>query len=273
MAGRYRLLALDLDGTLCGDDLRIARPVRRALEEARRSGVYVTLATGRMFRATLPFARELGLDTTLVCYQGAYLREVRASAPWFHQGLPMQASLEVVDYAHQRGYALNLYLDDELYVRQPSPESQVYATMARVDLQVVGDLRAFLQRRGVADGQGPTKAVIITDEATTPRVVAELSQRFGGALGVVQSYRLFAEVVHPHVSKGDGLARLCYRLGVRPEEVIAVGDNLNDLEMLRFAGLGVAMGNAHPALQAAADDVCPDLDHHGVVDVVRRFLL
>ena len=262
----YRLLAMDLDGTLIGNDLLLSERVKRAVARAAAAGVRPALATGRMFRASLPFARELAITAPLICYQGALIREVEGDRVLYHQPVPLELARDAIAAAQARGLVALGYIDDWCYAGQDTPEAQFYARHSRVQPRFVGDLLAWLQ-------EPPTKIVVVSTAEQTDANVAEFRRRFGERLNVTKSYPLFTEIIHPEVSKGRALARLAELLGVGREEVAAIGDNLNDLDMLEYAGLGIAMGGSAALVQQQADWVCPPEAEDGVAVAIEERIL
>ncbi|MBI2941335.1 MAG: HAD family phosphatase [Chloroflexi bacterium] len=260
----YRLLALDVDGTLFHGEPLLSPRLRLAIGRAVQAGVRVTLASGRMFRSAGPIARELGLNAPLVCYNGAMIRALHGEQ-LYHQPVPLALAHEVVALARERSLHLNAYVDDALCVERVTAEARFSSNLARVELRVVEDMRAFLQAE-------PTKLVIITEAQRAGPLQTELSQRFTERLSVARSLPTYVEIVHPRVSKWRALERLCAHLDVAPGEVIAVGDSYNDAEMIARAGLGVAMATAPAEIQALAGYVAPAATEDGVAHVIEQFL-
>lgn len=261
----YRLLATDLDGTLFGHDLLVSPRTRRALEELRRRDVALVLVTGRMFRATLPIARELGVTTPIVTYQGAWIQAPEAAAPLWHRPLPLPLAREAIAALESTGMHVNVYVDDRLHLRRLTPEAASYTALSGVEPELVADWETALRGE-------PTKLVAIGDEADVLRHLEALKTRYGAQLFVTQSQPTFLEIAHPEVNKGAALARVAAQLGVPREQIVAVGDGLNDAEMLEYAGLGVAMGNARPGLKAIADRVTAPLAEDGVAVLIEGLI-
>jgi Cof subfamily protein (haloacid dehalogenase superfamily) len=259
------LIASDVDGTLLDHSLTILPSVRAAIAAAQAKGHIFTLATGRMYRATLPFAQELAIDYPLICYQGAltrYREEI-----WLHRTVPMDITQEAIQIAHERGLHINVYVDDTLYIEHPTPEMAFYAELAPMaDPQAVGDLSRFLQHE-------PTKILFICDETRTLDFLAWAKTQWGNVAQVVQSHPRFVELTHPAASKGAAVMALAERLGIPRERVLAVGDNHNDISMIGAAGVGVAMGSASPEVQAGADWVAPSINEGGLAAAIEKFVL
>ena len=263
---RFRLVALDVDGTVKPRNGPITPGVREAIARTLARGVEVTLATGRMFPSVLPFARELGLTAPVICLGGSCLRDPRTGATLFQQGIPLALAREVIAAGRERGLSVCAYVGDSLLVERVDPDSPFSGYVARARAEVVPDLLERL----TAD---PGHMAVVSDEVRTRGLVRELRDVFGERLAVTSGHPLLAEIDHPSVSKAVALASLAERLGVEREQVIAVGDDWNDIPMLDYAGLGVAMGDATPEVLAAADVVAPTADEDGVVWVLERYVL
>jgi len=262
---KYKLLAADLDGTLIGEDFiispKVKDAVRRAMEKCR-----FTIATGRAFGSTLPFAQELGVNAPLICYQGGLVKDHLSGQVIYEQSVPLPLAQEIIRFTRQRGLHLNVYLDGRAYVERMTPEARYYTRITKAAVYPVGDMLAFLDRN-------PMKFIIIlSDDGATKPLIAELGALFTGQMRFVRSYPRFVEGIPLDVSKGHALAYLADHLGLSLEETIGIGDNDNDLELVERAGLGVAMGNASPALKTAADYIAPSVDEEGVIEVIERFV-
>ncbi len=261
----YRVVALDLDDTLLGRDLVFRPRVMRAVQAAKDAGLMLTLATGRMFQSALPYAQELGITLPLICYQGALIEDPVSREVLFHKPVPLQKARQLIETVRRWGLHVNAYVDDELYVEKVTPEAERYVRIARVPLHAVGDLLAFLT-------SPPTKLVIVSDDATIDKATAELRTAFGDTLYITKSLPMFCEIAHPACNKGIALAFLASSLGVGQAETVAVGDGLNDLEMILWAGQGIAMGNAPLEVRAAADWVTGSLQEDGAARALERLL-
>lgn len=266
----YKLLALDVDDTLVNARLQIPERTRRAVEQAREAGVRVTLATGRMFCSARPFAGQLGIEEYLITYQGALVRHSVTGETLFHRPVPLDLAGEIIEYIKKEfGYHINIYLDDFLYVAERTPEAERYAAHSGTPLGVVGDLDRFLQERNEA----PTKLLVVAEEYQLDELLARARPVYGERLHITKSKPHFLEFSHPDGHKGHALASIAGHYGLQREEIIAVGDTYNDIEMIEYAGLGVAVGNARPEVQKKADYVCPSNEDCGVAEVVEKFIL
>lgn len=262
-------MALDLDGTLIDERMTIADRVRRKVLEAQRRGVIVTLATGRMFGAALPFARELHIEAPLICYQGGLIQAPDAASSLYRATMDRQLVREVLAWAShgsERGWQMVLYADDALFVAERRYPEEFYRDLLGENLCWVDDLASVLN-----DHQ-PVKFLFIVDPCDADRVETVLRRQFDRRLEVVRSHARFVEGNPPGVSKGDALQRLAVHLTVPQGKVMAVGDQDNDVSMIRWAGVGVAMGNASPAATAVANWIAPPFSEHGVTAAIDHFI-
>jgi Cof subfamily protein (haloacid dehalogenase superfamily) len=260
----FKLLALDLDDTLLNGEFRVSAENRLAIRCAARQGVLITLATGRMFHSALPFARELAIDLPLITYHGALIRTVSGET-LFHQPVPLDAAREVAAACRQRGFHVNVYLDDELYVAEENELSRYYQSIAGVRVTAVGDLAAFLSA-------APTKLTVIDRTGRFAELHDELNVRFGSRLSITVSRPDFLEITDRRATKGQALKALADLHRIPREQVAAVGDSLNDIDMLLYAGTGVAVANARPEVKAVADFVTASNLEDGVAVFIRRYI-
>ena len=249
---RPDLVACDLDGTLLTPQLETPAGLRESLDALRAAGTPVVVCTGRMFVSARRVAARLGpLDGPIVCYQGAMVADLSSGAVAFHERIATDLAVAVVREARRLGRHLNAYVDDGLYVEEMDEWTRRYAEHAEVGVAGVGDLEALVRERP------PTKFVILSEPADVDELLPRLQELWRGSLYVVRSQPSYIEITGPGVSKSGALAWLCARLGARRERTVACGDGHNDVDMLRWAGLGVAVAEAPPDVRAAAAIVIP----------------
>ena len=265
----YRLVALDLDGTTVGHDLIIRPAVREAIAAVRARGIHLTFATGRQFAATLPFANQLGLTDPLICYQGAMIRDPRTNEMLLHTTMPAAEAAEAAAALLAAGVFTIAYVDERLCIAERRPELDYYLQFHPEGAEVVvaPDLPALLRQTP------PTKILFVAEWQTVEDELASLALRFAHRLVVTRSHERFGELTAPGISKGIALAHLARHLGIPQERTVAIGDQENDLSMLSWAGLGLAMGNAIPPVRQAAAATLPTVDEAGVAWGLRRYVL
>ncbi len=263
-----RLVAVDIDDTLLNGEFRISEENLRAVRETVASGVVVTLATGRMYCSASPFAKQLSLDDAqpMITYNGAMTKTVGGQL-LHHIPLRRDVVLDAVALAEQHGWTLNLYYEDKLYVAGMNDHVRYYERLAGVAAHEVGSLGAF-----VKDGNDEiSKMLLVGDADDTARRLPIVQEHLRGRAEVVRSKGKFIEITDPQATKGVALARVADELGISAEEVMAIGDSGNDVSMLRFAGVGVAVGNAQTVAREAAAFVTAGHDQSGVAAALRRF--
>ena len=266
-----KLLALDLDGTLFGDDLLISPRTRKAIAGAQAAGVIVTIATGRMFRSARQVADDLNIKGPLICYQGALIQNNLTEEILLHRTVPLALAHEVVRTCAESHLHLNVYTDDNLYVSEITPGAQFYAKINMdLPMNVVGNLNNWLDISGRHE---PTKLVIITEPEQTDSTLAMFTRMFGDRAQVTKSHPRFTELTNKTASKGRALAILAEHYSIPREDVMAIGDGHNDKDMIEWAGWGVAMSSAPQEVLDVARIVSPTLAEDGSADTIERYVL
>ena len=249
------VVACDLDGTLLAPDLSYAPELPPALAHLRAAGIDTVFCTGRMFVSARKVAARLGLRQGLiVCYQGAMVLDLSSGERLLHTTMDTELAAEVVRVARALGRHVNAYIDDRLFVEDLSDWARRYAEHVEVELNVVPNLEEAVMRRP------PTKLVLLTAAADAEQLLPHLQERWQDRLYVTRSQPEYIEIADATVSKSGALEWLCARDGLRRERVVACGDGMNDVDMLRWAGLGIAMAEATPPVRAAGDLVVPRAD-------------
>jgi hypothetical protein len=268
-----KLLVLDIDGTIAGKSNDIREPVKQAIQAAQAKGIQVAIATGRMYRSSLRFHREVGSTLPVLAYQGAWIQDPVTQK--IHQHLPVsaQTARQLLDYFEQPELrsllSVHFYINDQLYVRELTSETKIYAQRSGIEPIPVGDLRNVLTSE-------PTKVLALSDDiAIIKNLLGNLRSRYTPAeLYLTTSVATFFEATNPLVNKGAAVRYLAETmLGLQPANVMTIGDNFNDVEMLEYAGIGVAMGDAPAEVQAIAQWVAPSVEQDGAAAAIEAFIL
>jgi Cof subfamily protein (haloacid dehalogenase superfamily) len=262
-----KLIALDLDGTLLNSALKVSERNAEAVKRALDAGVQVVLATSRWYLMAKRTAGRLGIDTPLICNNGAVVKRPQDSGELLHLRLDQELARDVTALADERGWDTFTTIEDTTYMRmRPGVIPERLPAGLRISER---------QADEVARGQ-PTAVLVFGEEA-----VDEISQRFLDgyrerakfSLNRPPAYPHYVILTHPDADKASALEMVCRELDVHIADVIAMGDSESDLEMLRLAGLGIAMDNAPDEVKRAALHIAPANDADGVAWAIERFVL
>ncbi len=273
---RYRLLMLDIDGTLLNEQGEITPRTRRAIERAQAAGIVVALATARRHYSAALFAADLGLNGPVVSYDGALIRDHPSGEHWHSDPLSALVGQVAADVIVRHGFQplaqYNLAHGERILTGPQAGDTRWEAAYFSI-------FASQLERRPLdklCNGNGdPLRVVTFGPLERLALIADELRplpcQLYLNAMGSYGSAEL--SVMSPTVGKGSALTLLSNRLGIAPGETIAMGDSFNDISMLRLAGLGVAMGQAPPEVQAVARAQTLPNTQDGVAHAIERYLL
>lgn len=238
MTEKY-LIALDLDGTLLRNDKTISDKTKATLKTLMQQGHHVMIATGRPFRASIPYYNELSLQTPIVNFNGAFVHHpLNSNWGLYHSPLDIKVARDIVEAcADFKYHNIIAEVKDDIYLHQHDPKLIDIFNMGNPKI-TVGDLRSYL-------GSSPTSMLIHTDEEH----VSSIRKHLSDVHAEVIDHRRWAdpfhviEIVKSGLNKAIGIQKVAQDLNIPQHRIIAFGDEDNDLEMLEYAGCGVAMGN------------------------------
>jgi len=267
---RVEMVVLDLDGTCLDFHQQLHPRIEAAVRQAGER-VPVAIASGRMYRSVLPWARRLGVRAPLICYQGALIQAMPDPDPGDGVVYGRLVSTEVLDaatarlaieIAREHGWHRQAYIDDNLVCEEDRPEGRAYAQVAAVAIRLVDDLSAAI-------AGGTVKVVCVILDADEARLCRDLmTATLGPRARVTPSYPQFIEIASPRAGKGSAVRRLAADLGVELSRAVAIGDAPNDVDMLEAVGFGVAVDGALEEVLRGADCTCPPPREGGVADVL-----
>jgi Cof subfamily protein (haloacid dehalogenase superfamily) len=267
-----RMIALDIDGTLVGDDLVIGQRTRAAVGAALARGVAVSLVTGRMVSSAMRFARELELTGPIVGYQGGLIREMppagstRVGRLLVHTPLAAATARDVLLWTREQGLDPHVNHLERFILRDDDPKAEDYSIFMGHRAELVPDLVAAIQH--------PVTKVLAVGEPPLPNEMAPVARAvFAGRADVTISHPRFLEFVAPGVSKGRAVRYLARRLGVALGATLAVGDQWNDVEMLAEVGHGAAMPTAPDGVRAVARYEASPVADEGVATLIEELVL
>lgn len=260
-----RLLALDMDGTLLASNSTLSEQNAQAIRRAVKAGIHVALATGRTYRAAFPYAQALGLDLPIIAYNGALLRST-AGEVLYEKKIPCTVARGLVQAAEARGLYVKAYVNDLLLTKELDDRTVEFSRLHGVEARAVGLLSEYLTEE-------VNMVVVASDAAAIRRYKQDVLPLYQAVHGMSSGDKS-VDIVSAEASKAKGVRHLARMLGVLYSDVVAVGNAENDIDMICWAGLGVAVANATRELQSKADLILPYTnDQHGVAELIYSYLL
>lgn len=266
---KYKLLVLDVDGTLMTSDKRITEVTREAIFDVQRHGVFVAIASGRCTAGIMPTAKAIGLDQYggfIVSYNGASAYNCKTGEVPFSICLPKEIIPEIYEFSREYKTGIMTYYKNVIVTENEADQYiQIDAKGCSMEIQKVQNFAESVIY--------PVNKCLLTGEPShMERVEPCAAKAFEGRLSVYRSEDFYVEMMPLGVDKSYGLEHLLQILGLTRQEMICCGDGFNDISMIKGAGLGVAMANAHEAVKKEADYIAPGCDEDGLVDVIEKFI-
>ncbi len=266
----YKLIAVDIDGTLTNSRKEITPRTRYALLEAQRQGKRVIIASGRQPMGVYPIARDLMLDRYngyIMSYNGGKIISCETDETVATRLFPREYLADIVGVLKDFNVTINTFDDKKIFANSKVNDyTYLERDITHVEMVVCEDF--------VADVKFPFNKLLLAGEPLELDKCQEiLRTRYDGLLDVCKSAPYFLEIMPLGVSKGSMLPVLLDKLGISREELIAFGDNYNDITMIGYAGMGVAMGNAEPEVKRIANCVCETNDEDGVAKTIEQMIL
>ena len=255
----YRLLALDLDKTLLKTDNSVPNEVVERLKELNSKGIRIALCTGRVTKSAEHFARLIGgasivsFNGSVICPEGGETRMA---------DIPLALASEVLDFCYEENIYIQYYRGEIIVVDHCTPELETDHDTKYTSYEEVGDLR-----KAILEPTPKMVALELSDKVDD--IIERMRKRFP-QLSIANSSRYVIEIMPKGIDKGYGLSVVAESLGISREETVAVGDSMNDLPMIEWAGLGVAVANADERLKSAADKVTKEEMSYGVLEIINE---
>ncbi|WP_162927669.1 Cof-type HAD-IIB family hydrolase [Bacillus sp. Y1] len=265
----YKMIVLDLDDTLLNDEHSLSKRNKEALMAAQELGVKVVLASGRPTFGMVSIAKDLQLDqygSYILSFNGSKIINAKTNEEIFNSTISSDMAHRLYDLSKREGVAILSYKDESIVIEEPNEYADIEATITGLPMQIVDQFKATITEPVV-------KAMMLAHPDILVNVEQTLVKEVGKEVSVFRSKPFFLEFTALNVTKGTSLHQLTQKLGIKAEEVIAIGDSYNDITMIEFAGLGVAMGNAPDAIKEIANHVTETNNNDGVAKVVEDFIL
>lgn len=265
----YEVLVLDVDGTLVNSKKEITKATKEAVIQCQQNGIKVVIASGRCTEGIRDQAEELELQNYggyILSYNGGKITNFATGEVVYDITLPSGMIHELYDYAMEKHTGLLSYYHGSIVAdRADDPYILMDAKACDIPIYVPEDFHKDVHFE-------VNKCILTGEPELLRKLEPEAAEKYEGVLSVYRSEEFYLEMMPLGVDKAYGISKLLGRLGFSRNQMVCCGDGFNDLSMIEYAGLGVAMGNAHEDIRAKADYVAPTCDEDGVVDVIQRFI-
>ncbi len=258
-----KAIAFDLDGTVLTPEKKITPKTIEMIRRIAGLGILTVVATGRSLETAIPYTSCLQLALPLICYNGACARDLGRNVDLWHETMGIEAFHDLLTIPRKPSVHLQLFIQHSLYFEKGGEYADHLEPLSSLLGKVV-DFQTLPR-------QPLTKAMFIGPHEDTLGISQTISKHFPNTLDVVYSHKDYLEVMPAGINKGAALARLLNGYEITAEQTMAFGDGDNDLEMLTWAGHGVAMGNASPRVQAAVARKTGRNDAEGVANYLEAY--
>ena len=255
-----KLVALDIDGTLLDDNLEISVRTKKTIEDLISRKIYVALVTGRTFRAAEFIRKKLGVEMPIIAYNGGKV-VIPPKGEVFGRKIPLTEAIKVIKYGEERDLYVKVYIDDVLYIKEPDAKSLAFSSSNNINYKVVGKLSENIYE--------DVNMVIVYYEYDIHGVIDEKLNDID--VTITTSVSNSIDVIPKGVSKAKGLKIVADYLGIGRDAILAIGNSLNDLEMLQYAGIGIAMKNSDLGLLREWNNVSEYTNNEeGVYHIIKQ---
>ena len=263
-----KLFVTDLDGTLLPAGQEVPAANIKAVRDMVAAGVIFTIATGRMYFASVEIARSLGVDVPIITYNGALIKTVGGEI--FHSAyLDPDLIVEITNFCQERNWHLQSYSNDNLYYPKYNDFARGYEKALKI---AKGTAIGWDGMRKYTENVPKLLCVSSSADETAQRIKA-LKSEFGDRINAIRSNAEYTEITRPEVSKAAAIKILADKWNIDNSEVMAIGDSYNDLPMLKSAGHSVAMGNAPDDVKSVCEFVTDTCDNDGFAQAVYKYVL
>ena len=260
----YRLVALDIDGTILSQYGQVSDYMNEILLECEARGVHIVVATGRSLISAESFTKNLSAISSVVSFQGALITEPRTVVPKWRKLMTAEHVEEAMDYLDTKKFQVVGYVNNYIVVEHVTPWVKAYSERNGLKVQVVGNIRDI--------DKFPYRLLVVGDEEHIALAEADMQSEFGNRLYVTRSLPNFCEILNSEAGKERALSWLCSENGLTQEEVVSFGNGFNDIPMLEWSGLGVAIQDSDALVLDASDDTASNADRDGVASYLGGLL-
>ena len=262
-----KLFLTDLDGTLLPTGQKVSQKNIQAVQDMVKAGIIFTIATGRMYCASIEIAKSLGVDVPIITYNGALIKSVSGEI-FYTNYLEPKIISDITNFFQQNDWYLQNYSNDNLFYPKYNDYSKFYENSIGVYGKAIGWNEMNLSTENVP------KLLSITDNVDeTERRIKIINEKFGDKVNAIRSIPIFVEIIPKNISKATAAKFLAKKFNINDDEVMAIGDSNNDLPMLKSFNHSVAMGNASDEIKSVCEFVTDTCDNDGFAKAVYKYVL
>lgn len=289
----YKLVAIDLDGTLLNSYGEVSEATKEALKKAKEKGVEIVLASGRPISSTESLAIELGVDNYLISGNGSAVLDIKNQKVIYDRFLSREQVLKIARICEQNSFFYNVYTEDEVIASSLNYNVLFYhkenlkkIEEKRTHINIVQNIEKYI----IESGKDKFLKITVCDESQfifnsimkRLKLIEDIDvletaymskKRIKSGTEDIDIQYFYTEVTNKNVNKWSAIEFLLRKLNINKNEVIAIGDNMNDIEMIQNSGLGVVMGNSNPKMKEIADEIVSDNNSDGVLEALTKFVL
>lgn len=271
----YKLICIDIDGTLLTDDKKLSERNINAIKDASNKGVHVAISTGRIFPSANYYANLIGIKSPIIASNGAYIKDTNEDKVIYKKNMEFEKTIKIINILKEYKLRPHFNTHNKILTEDLEFSKEVYSKMNellsdknKVDIELVDTWESALKTYE----NEILKGIIVDEDISKIREVKQIVSKEEGIEVVSSDIKNF-EVMSKGISKGNAVKILSEILGIKKENVMCIGDSENDLSMIKFAGLGVAMGNAIKYIKESADYITDINNEDGVAKVIEKFIL
>lgn len=289
----YKFVAIDLDGTLLNSYGEVTKDTKKALLKAKSQGVEIVLSSGRPISSTESLAKEIGVDNYLISGNGAAVYDIKNQKLIMDRFLSKEQVLNIAKLCEENSFFYNVYTEDEVIANSLNYNVLFYhkenlkkIEEKRTHINVVQNIAKYIEESGkdkflkitVCDESqfifnSIMKRLKLIDGIDVLETEYMSRKKIKSGTEDVSIQYFYTEVTNQNVNKWSAIEFLIDKLNINREEVVAIGDNMNDIEMIQNAGLGIVMGNSNPKMKEIADEIVSDNNSEGVLEAFNKFIL
>ncbi len=265
---KYKMIVSDFDDTILREDMTVSDEFFKAVADYEKAGGRFAVATGRMTYSIVPILQQAGFKGEVMTFQGAVVADIESGKILERISIPLARAIEICEYLEDMGVYFQIYKDDLVLGNKASEYMELYRKFCSCEMRVCDTkISEYLRETSYE----PVKILLIEPEECVLGHLNRLNEEFGSDCFVATSKPWLVEIVNKKIDKGIAVAKIADKYGIKQEEIICIGDSLNDAPMIAYAGLGAVVANGSKEAKAYADIIVPSCQDDGVAYTIRKY--